>query len=325
MRKGLFAILLTAILVLSASYEALADISISALTDKSEISMDEVIYLSVSVEGVSSTDTIPNVDWADNFNISYRGASSRISMVNGVISSNVDFNFVLEPKREGAFSLPSITFVHEGEVYRTEQPIRLTVKKTAERKAGSDVFVKAEVSNSSPYVNEQIIFTFKFYTSVQISNPVYNAPDFSNFIFEDLGAVNSYQESVGGKNYVVSEIKTSLFPQRSGECIIPLAMVRVDVLTQKSNRGRSSMFGMFEEYQPQRLQTEEIKFNVKPLPTYDNKDIPFSNLVGDFKVDSSLGKSSLNVNDSTTLTVTVQGYGNLKAGSVAAQFGLCGF
>jgi hypothetical protein len=313
MRKKSLTILLTLILLLFFKGASFADISVSVLVDKQKTSIDDIIYLSVSVSGIRSADKIPEVSGGDDFDVSYRGSSSNISMINGRVTSNVDFNFVLEPKRVGTFQLPPVSYEYKGELYKAA-PIKLTITKASQQSTERNVFVKAQVSDSSPYVNEQIIYTFKFYAGAQIANPTYDTPKFNNFIVEELGNVSRYQETIEGKVYRVNEVRFALFPLKSGEYTIPPIKAKVDVVVQTRRRGKSSFFSMFDEYKTVRLRTEEVKLDVRPLPAYDDKNIPFSNLIGDFKVKASLGKRKLNVNDSTTLTVTVHGLGNIKAG-----------
>ena len=60
-----------------------------------------------------------------------------------------------------------------------------------------------------------------------------------------------------------------------------------------------------------KLATSPVTLNVRPLPA-SREPADFSGLVGKFRVSASLSKSSLPVGDSTTLSVVVEGEGNIR-------------
>ncbi len=313
-KKSIMAVI--AVIFIFMAVAAHADITISADVDKRQASLEDTFYLTVTVGGTRSTSAPPSVSGAGAFGITYRGSSSKVSIINGTMSSAIEYNYVLLPKKAGTFRLPPIILRHDGEIYKTA-PIELVVTKPAAENAAKDIFVTAEISNSSPYVNEQVIFTFKFFTSVQIANATYENPVFKNFITEDLGETSSYQKVINGKQYTVNEVKYALFPLKAGEYPIAPLKGKADAVYRSKRRGRNSsifdnpFFGGYAETKPVYFQTNELKLNVSPLPEYTNKEVPFSNLIGEFKITASLGTRSLDVGDSTTLTVTVHGYGNI--------------
>ncbi|MFC1856245.1 BatD family protein, partial [Thermodesulfobacteriota bacterium] len=310
-------------LILSLRTISFAELSISAIVDKNITTMDDTIYLSVTVDGLRSSDTIPQVSGGNGFSVTYAGSSSKYSMLNGSVSSNVDFNYRLEPKRVGWFRLPSISFKHKGKILRTS-PMNLEVRAGSIKTKRGDIFVTAEVSDAKPYVNEQVVFSFKFYTSTQVSNPSYESPKFSNFISQEMGAVKRYQKYIDGKNYTVNEIKYVLFPLKSGRYNISPVKVTVDVPINTGRRNRQFM-GMFSEYKTKKFRTEVITMDVRPLPDYTIKDVPFSNLIGDFRVSTSVGNRELKVNDSTTLTISISGLGNISDATLPSDMEYEGF
>ena len=58
------------------------------------------------------------------------------------------------------------------------------------------------------------------------------------------------------------------------------------------------------------IRTEPLSVTVKPLPPFDGKG-QFSGLVGAFQIQSQVDKTTLNVGESATLSVTVSGTGNI--------------
>ena len=58
------------------------------------------------------------------------------------------------------------------------------------------------------------------------------------------------------------------------------------------------------------LKTQAIEVDVTPLPAYQGQ-VKFSGLVGKFDISSTLESTELNVGDSTTLSITIEGTGNI--------------
>ena len=64
------------------------------------------------------------------------------------------------------------------------------------------------------------------------------------------------------------------------------------------------------------LRTEPIKLHVRPLPKY-GKPKSFLPLVGEFTLKSEIGKTEFPLGESTTLTVVLEGDGNLRDASIS--------
>jgi hypothetical protein len=62
--------------------------------------------------------------------------------------------------------------------------------------------------------------------------------------------------------------------------------------------------------EPRVIRTEPLSITVKPLPPFNAKG-QFSGLVGAFQIQSHVDKTTLNVGESVTLSVTVSGTGNI--------------
>jgi hypothetical protein len=309
MRRRIFTLLFVGLISLFGAALSYAEVSISALVDKKTVQIDDIVYLSITVSGVRTIDTAPTVSGGDAFDIVPSGSSSKMVVINGDISASIDFNYILEPKRAGTFNLTDIKIEHGGKVYKAA-PIRIAVTKSND--SDKDIFVKAEVSNTSPYVNEQILYSIKFYTRIKVTEPTYGDLKFNNFIYKELGTPKRYEEIVDGSEYLVLESKIALFPQKPGELLLPPVRIMTEIIKTSRRRMRGLFSGGISEYKQKRLRTNEIRLNVKHLPEYSVKEVPFSGLIGKFDISDSLGKSSLNVGDSTTLTVTIHGVGNIE-------------
>jgi hypothetical protein len=293
------------------------EIALSAMVDKNDITLDDYVLLRLSVKGTRDEPQLPEVP---EFRIQPRGSSSQVRIVNGQMSSTVEYNYLLYPKKTGSFTIGP--FYLKGRGRRIESnTIRISVQKAeAADTASKDVFVVAEVDNDRPYVYEQIIYTFKFCRAVKVASAsLTEAPFFDGFIKQKLGKENEYQKVINGRQFIVTEIKHALFPTKTGVLEITPSTLQCSLVVQKRRRSRSSFndsifdnsFFGFSETVSKTLRTNPVTVRVQPLPA-SGKPAGFKSLVGSFKLTSSLSASKVEKGDSVTLTLNISGPGNLK-------------
>ena len=316
------------LLIFCFSISYCAELSVSASVDKNTLSLDDQLVLEVNVSGNVSNVPNPVISDLPNFTVYSSGRSQSISIINGQMSSSVAFHYTLVPKSTGKFTIPSITLTYGSKTYSTS-PIAVEVTQAASPAAGGtaaspqpsavnpqgnikNLFVTASINKNTAYVNEQIVFTFRFFRRVQLlSNPQYNAPNFTSFWTEDTPPKN-YSASIGGARYMVSEVKTLLFPTRPGKFEIPPATLTCNIEDfDRSNPFADDFFsGFFSTGKTQTLRTNGLSIDVKPLP--EDKPADFGGAAGSFTISSSLDKKTAKVGDPMTLVITVSGTGNIK-------------
>ena len=291
--------------------------ALSAMVDKNDITLDDYVLLRLSVKGTRDEPQLPEVS---EFRIQPRGSSSQVRIVNGQMSSTVEYNYLLYPKKTGSFTIGPFYLKGRGRKIESNT-IRISVQKAAAADTASkDVFVVAEVDNDRPYVYEQIIYTFKFCRAVKVANAsLTETPSFDGFIKQELGKEKEYQKVINGRQFIVTEIKQALFPTKTGVLEIASSTLQCSLVVQKRRRSRSpfndsifddSFFG-FSETVSKILRTNPVTVRVQPLPA-SGKPVGFKNLVGNFKLTSSLSASKVEKGESVTLTLNILGPGNLK-------------
>ena len=188
--------------------------SLSAMVDKNDITLDDYVLLRLFVKGTRDEPQLPEVP---EFRIQPRGSSSQVRIVNGQMSSTVEYNYLLYPKKTGSFTIGPFYLKDRGRRIESNT-IRISVQKaSAADTASKDVFVVAEVDNDRPYVYEQVIYTFKFCRAVKVANAsLTEAPSFDGFIKQELGKEKEYQKVINGRQFIVTEIKQALFPTKTG-------------------------------------------------------------------------------------------------------------
>jgi hypothetical protein len=295
------------------------EISILTTVDKNHGTLEDVFNLTITVKGVRNSPK-PILPPIPNFSIRQSGTQSSITIVNGEMTSSTKHNFLLTPKKPGKFTINSAKLEYKGQEYFSnaiQVEINDAPKQTVNNQA--PVFAETFASTTTPYVNEQLTFTFKLYRRVQTKNIQLNIP-FDNFREEQLGKSRDYSEVLNGLQYQTSEFSTALFPTKTGEIEIPGASVNLDLVI-KNRRSQPQdpfnllfndpFFGHSGRLQHKVIRTKPIAINVRPLPE-KGKPSDFSNLVGEFKISTTMGKIKIKAGDTSTLTVKVFGEGNIQ-------------
>ena len=316
--KRISTLLILSIIVLCNSSVTAAAASLSISVDKDQATREDVINLTISVEGARGEPTLPAVQ---AFEATRQGSSSRVQILNGQMSSSVDYSYLLYLKQEGVFTIGPATLDYKGSKI-TSNTINITIGKAAARPAEApdkEVFVTAEVDNKNPCVNQQIVYALKFYRRVRVANArLTESPSFEGFITEQLEKEKEYQTVINGKQFMVTEIKQALFPAKAGTLTITPSTLHCDIVVRKQRRGGAfndpffddSFFG-FSQTESKILRTSPIEVTVKPLPE-EGKPRDYANLVGEFRAAAEISKKKLEVGESATLTLTLTGTGNLK-------------
>ncbi len=297
-----------------------AEVSVIATVDKTAATMQDSILLTVSVQGTRSQ---PSLAGLDDFRVSSRGSSSQVRIINGAMSSSYDYNYLLQPLKPGNFTIGPCAVVHKKTTYASNT-IALTISKQAARSAdaGRDVFITAEIDNPNPYVHEQVHYTLKFFSRVQVGNARLSVvPDFEGFVSERLGKEREYTTVLNGQTYSVTELCWVLFPVRSGVLTIGESVLDCERIV-RDRRGRGglfndpffddSLFAFGARTEPKSLRTEPLTVMAQSLPTA-GRPAGFSQLVGEFDLSGTLSESTVHAGDSATLTLVLRGNGNLHS------------
>ena len=292
-------------------------ISLIAKVDKTEATPQDQIILTLSVEGTQRIGK-PQLPPMPAFDVMSRGSSTRMQIINGDITSAVDYNYILIPKKAGIFKIGPATLHYKGQTVSSNQITLKITSADTKPKSAKDIFITTKVSIKEPYVNQQIIYTFRLYRRVKIANASLDNPSFEGFRIESLGKERQYETVINGRSFLVTEIKQALFPAREGTLEIAPAKLQCKVVPRtRRKRGffddpffDDSFFG-FSRTEAKVLHSNPITVEVKPLPA-EGKTPLFSSLVGDFNIATSVSKKKLEVGDTATLTITIKGKGNIR-------------
>jgi hypothetical protein len=292
------------------------DIQVLATVDRNQVTLEDSLQLSITIQGTQNTPP-PELPSLPNFRVTSSGTSSSTQIINFKRSISITHKYRLTPMNTGQFKIGSARIRANGKIYAT-QPITVVVQKPTVQNQSADksVFIETNVSKKTAYVGEQLIYSFKLFHRIEAKNLDLSMPfGASYFQKEDLGKAKSYQSVINGIQYQVQEISVALFPIKPGQAEIPPAMLDLDIYhrTRSNRRGffNDPFFGQGIRAEHKVLRSKPLSIEILALPE-QGKPLDFKNIIGQFNIQANLGKKDLEVGDTTTLTITVSGKGNIR-------------
>ena len=294
------------------------DITLSADVTPKIISLNETATLRVTISANQQLGNIapPQLKALPEFNVSRGGSSSHYNLSGNQISVSVTWTYVLRPKKVGQFTVSDIQISHGNKTY-TADPISIQVlptsKKPPQSESTQDTFVdafsssthkvEASVDNLRPYVNEQIIYTFRYLYTARIpsfNSPKYTRPSLRQFWTTELERKRAQRQVIDGTLYWIEEIRVGLFPITAGRVTIEPAKLSLPLST---GRGRPQSSNV--------LITNPVEVDIRPLPQ-QGKPTNFVGTVGQYRIHAQTDRQTIEAGDGFTLRVRVSGTGNIK-------------
>ncbi|KOS06896.1 BatD protein [Flavobacterium akiainvivens] len=309
-----------------------------ATPSRTSIGINERVRVEFSMNKDGDNFTPPSFQ---GFQASGQGQMISNSWVNGKRSYSKSYTFILTPTAKGTFTVGAASIEIDGTVYKT-QPFKVTVGNAVQQQQQQNpynpynpyqqqqpqgpqqtaqnplqgIHLVAEISNTSPYVNQPVNVVYKLYVSenssvanaAETSSPQYN--DFwSQIEVVDPKDIKIENGTYKGEAYrYITMRRTVLYPQKSGR--LELDPLEVEMIVEVPT-GQYDIFGRpFTKQVKTKTSTGRQFINVKALPEA-GKPAGFAGAVGDFDFKVVPNKTTSN-GEPIQLTVTVSGKGNLK-------------
>ena len=304
------------VLAVPAVYAQQQDIEVSAEVDKTELAVGEELNLRVRVTG-SLNPRQPVIPSPDGLRPTGRpSVGLETYILNGNSVSTYTYRYQFATTKVGKVTIDPISVTVSGQTYRTD-PIDIEVfqglvvptpdpslsSQQEVPSADGSMFVSASIDDDTPYLGQQITYTFKFYRRAALfpsvgrfGQPRFSPPGFSGFWNGQETDQEEYMETIGPNRYQVVELKTVLFPTVVGTLVIEPAGLRVPI-------------DFFES--PNYLESDPIVVEVLALPP--GAPAGFTGAVGKFNISAEVDSTDGKVNDPVQLTVRVVGEGNIES------------
>jgi len=273
---------------------------VSASVDRNRVAMSETLELRIRVDTTLAAPE-PELDvLSRDFEVLGTSRNTRISLVNGQGEAYTEWIVSLAPKREGPLEIPAIPVGAE----KTE-PIRISVARDASPDASpnQDVMLEVAFDQSAVHVQSQLLLTVRVLHAVNLSRGAsLSEPDIANAVVRQLGE-DSYARTIGGRRYGVFERRYAVFPQASGELVLPPLSFQA---TLGANSG--NWFNQFgSRGNTIRLRSPERRVTVAPPESGGGPWLPARMLTLVETWDKSPQRLRVGESATRTLTITAEG------------------
>lgn len=282
--------------------------NLTASVDRDTLGLEETFTLVLRYdEQINAT---PDYELLQkDFDILNTQSGTQMSIINGNMEASTEWKIALAPKRIGTLLIPSFTI--DGAI-SDSIPITVEGKSRTQKNNDSQVNVEIETNKDSAYVQEQIIVTLRLYTTVGLSGIDLQPLQVKDALVMQLDE-KQYQTKINGRPGAVVETRYAIFPQQSGELIIPGVLYQVSL-----DSGQRDLWDRFygnSQSNILRLRTEEQRLTINPAPAaYSQNWLPATKV--ELVEHWSASIDSLKVGEPITRTITIKADG-LTAGQIA--------
>lgn len=289
---------LLSVLALLLSQSAWAN-SVTLEADRQQVEMGDIVTLTIDADFQSRLAQPDFSVLQDQFELLGSQRSSNIQIVNGDFKTRTRWLVQLLPKQAGELMIPPIDI----DGVQT-QPYSLNVKPLSAPLQGAlpAFFLQADVSSNRPYVQQQVLYTLRFYYQGRYIDGAIRPPEFGNALVQLLRDGDVFNKQIQGQSYTVYEWVYALYPQQSGALNI----------TTPSFNGRIQFQGRLKQLQET---ANALSLQVKPQTALFSEQarnawLPAKRLA--LKQEWNL-PNQIHVGDSLTQTLTLQAEGLLAS------------
>ncbi|MHA6130177.1 BatD family protein [Pseudomonas fluorescens group sp. PF-1] len=243
-----------------------------ASVDRTRLSSGETIELTLESSDVTQFGKPDLAPLEPLFDVRGTRQVNQLNTLSGDNRATTRWIVTLLPKQTGSVVIPPLKL---GEV--ESQPITVQVVESETQdnpNKQAPVFIDASLDQSSVYVQAQAILTLRIYHSVSLyddsSLPPLQVPDAR---IEQLGESRTYEKDINGVRHGVIEMRYAIYPQHSGELIIPAQIFNaalVDAQPAPDATPQSPKSGKL-----MRVSSSELLLTVKAKPITYPADLPW--------------------------------------------------
>jgi hypothetical protein len=271
---------------------------ITAEVDRTNIAMGETLRLTLTADAGERPDQISLEQLEIDFEILQRSSSTSARLIGGEQNITRTLEIELSPLREGILTIPA--FNTGG---RRTTPTAIKVSPEPEYALAEElVTFDATVDNTEVYVQAQVILTITLQQAINLDNRAVSDVDIPDTYQEPLEQ-KSFQRRSGGRLWQVTELRYALFPQKSGDLLVPaIAFSGRELLPGRSLLG--ARLGRRIA-----IKSDPINIRVKPVPETFPGDVWLPAQQLSLTSRWSAAPEQLSTGDSTTRTLEITAQG----------------
>lgn len=334
--------LLSAILTLFWGGFTFAAVNFSAEVSQQQIGENDTFSLSLNIQSDGQTNIESIYFDAPDFEVLNQSTASQMSSAYDSTSGRFQTTHtqriikVLHPLKKGRLAIRKIQAKVDGKVY-SAQDIQVEVTTGGASGSGSpqgglrgaqkisrgrEVFLRAEVDRQQAYRGEEILLSYFIYSRVRVYGiSVDKFPELKGFLRQEIvlpamGSRLDWEPVVlNGVQYERSLLaRYALYPLQDGKLKIDEVTLKYNYLALDEEQDADPFFQLFRQGQPRMgvSKSESVSIDVSSLPT-SGRPPSFSGGVGSFSMVSAVDKYQVKANEAVTLTVKIEGKGNLAS------------
>jgi hypothetical protein len=300
-------VLLLTVLCLASTLSRADDLT--ANVDRTSISLQDTFTLTLRATGQTGRDEPDFTVLQRDFDILNNQRSNQMRVINNQMESWTEWRLALAPKHTGHLTIPA--FELSG---RRSNPLTINVLQQHQITGDTqqDIFIELELDKNALYVQEQLLLTVRLYTTVNLRAADLQRPELPDAVVVEV-AENRFQRQIDGHPHGVIENTFAIFPQSSGELVIPSLSYNVSVSSGQRDIWGDIYGGGGRNLR--RLRTEEQRLKVKTIPATSAGQpwLPANELT--LSQHWSSAPDNLRVGEPVTRTITISATG-LSAGQL---------
>ena len=318
-----------AFLAVTATTDAFAEVTLSLTADRDSVSPSQRMQLELTVSGSDAgSASKPEIEGIEEFELLGKSSGTQIYVTGLTLTKSKSYSYTLRPLTSGATvrlrakvtedGKEHVSNIVEVELVKSSGKSAPPTTTTPRQRRGpfglddpffggrgqksyreDDFLVQTSVNSKSVYAGQEVIYHLDFYRAINLwTPPRFSLPDVKGFWSVTLPKSErrkNQSQTIGGRQYLVTQITLLLYPLSSGAVTI----------------SEGSVFFQPEPFSSQlSLPSEQVEIEVLPLPD-EGKPQDYSGLVGNFSINAWLKETSAKEGEPLTLTVSISGRGNL--------------
>ena len=248
-----------------------------ASVDRARLSSGETVELTLESNDVTLFGKPDLTTLEADFDVRGTRQINHLTTLDGGAQATTRWIITLLPKQNGTVIIPSLQL---GEL--KSQPITLQVVQSEAQDQGTlaPVFIDASLDQESVYVQAQVVLTLRIYHSVALFDDSNLTPlQIQDARIEKLGDSRTYEKLINGIRHGVIEIRYAIYPQHSGELLIPAQVFSATSVqdAQVQNQGQAQGVNPTgpKPGKQVHVSSAEIPLWIKPQPADYPADAPW--------------------------------------------------
>ncbi|WP_130932283.1 BatD family protein [Pseudomonas sp. Sample_24] len=243
-----------------------------ASVDRARLNSGETVELTLESNDVTQFGKPDLTPLEPLFEVRGTRQVNQLNTLSGDNRATTRWIVTLLPLQNGSVEIPPLTLGDAQSQPITVQVVASESQNNPSKQAA--VFIDASLDQTSVYVQAQAILTLRIYHSVPLyddsSLPPLQIPDTR---IEQLGESRTYEKDINGVRHGVIEMRYAIYPQHSGELIIPGQIFNaalVDAQPAKDASAQTPKSGKL-----MRVSSGELLLTVKAKPITYPADLPW--------------------------------------------------